>query len=58
MERVSVTEETKAQGKKEARIIRLAIESLPDSLLRRVIIKVDGNDLVSDQEFDFRPPKK
>ena len=46
------------EGKREARIIRLAIEALPDNLLRRVIVKVDGNDLVSEQEFDFRPPKK
>ena len=49
------SEEAKVEGRKEARIIRLAIETLPDNLLRRVIIKVDGNDLVSDREFDFRP---
>ncbi len=47
-----------AESKKEARIIRLAIETLPDNLLRRVIVKVDGNDFVCDQEFDFRPSKK
>jgi hypothetical protein len=51
-------EKAKAEGKKEARILRLAMETLPDALLCRVLLKVDGNGLVSDQEFDFRPPRE
>jgi len=48
-------EAAKTEGKKEARFVRLAIETLPVDLLKRVTVKVAGAGLISDQEFDFQP---
>ncbi len=58
VEAIRKVERAKIEGGQEAKLIREAIQTLPDPLLRRVIVKVDGDGLIVDQEFDFRPPGK
>ncbi len=51
-------EERKGEMEVEAKIIREAINAIPEEIRRRITLKVEGDEAVAYQEFDFRPSGK
>lgn len=51
-------EEKKRAMVKEAKIIQDHIAELPEQISSRITLKLKGDDVVSDQEFDFGPLSK